>query len=278
MRETLTGDHCRWFSRISTPNVVIEPPQTVVLVHGVVVSGDYFRPVANLLDAKYRVLVPDLPGTGQSVSYRGRLTLNDLADALAWWLDVHEVQKAVLVANSMGCQVLTQLAVQRPDLASALVLVSPTMDPVVSRRVQAMIRGVIDLPRESPGLWPVWFNDARRTSLVGAVRSLGEAIRDPQLERASRIPAPVYVVGGERDPIAPPSWVRELASAFRHGEPTVIQAVPHAINFTSPEVLADVIHRAARGASLPHTMAPEHGGQTTTTLPSPSPEVSKPSF
>jgi pimeloyl-ACP methyl ester carboxylesterase len=216
------------------------------MVHGVVVSGTYFQPVARKLDDDFAIYVPDLPGTGRSSSRCGFLGLEELADKLAWWLDEHGVTGAVLVANSIGCQVLTHLAVNRPDLVKALVLVSPTMDPAVRSSIQVMMRGLLDLPHEALGLWPVWFRDLTLSNPISGLRTLRRSIRDPQLERAVLIQAPVLVVGGERDPIVPPGWVQDLADVFPLGRAMVMPGVPHAINFTNPRELAWVIRAVVR--------------------------------
>ncbi len=244
--EAMDGAGCDWFARISEPvgESIGFPP--LVLVHGVVVSGTYFQPVAEELDEDFAIYVPDLPGTGRSQSRCGLLSLEGLAGKLAWWLDEHEVSGAVLVANSMGCQVLTHLAAMRPDLVRALVLVSPTMDPAVRSSIQVMIRGVIDIPREALRLWPVWLRDLTLSNPMSGLRMLRGAIRDPQMERVRHIEAPVLVVGGERDPIAPPGWIHDLADAFPNGRAMVMPGIPHAINFTNPRELARVIRVMVR--------------------------------
>src|SRR5437762_10443417 len=52
-----------------------------------------------------------------------------MGEGLARWLDAVGLHEPVLVANSMGCQIVTELAVRRPDLAGPMVLVGPTTDP-----------------------------------------------------------------------------------------------------------------------------------------------------
>jgi pimeloyl-ACP methyl ester carboxylesterase len=76
---------------------------------------------------------------------------------------------------------------------------------------------------------------------------LHRSIRDPQLQRVRRIEAPVLVVGGERDPIAPPGWIQDLADAIPNGRAMVMPGVPHAINFTNSLELARVIRIVVRG-------------------------------
>lgn len=244
--EYLSQHDATWFSRIATTMDHSLPP--VVLVHGLVVSGSYFRPVAAYLDDHLRLYVPDLPGFGQSVSHTGIWTMRQLADGLAGWLDVHALRDAVLVSNSLGYQVLTLLAERRPELVRLLILVAPTMDPDARSLMGQMYRGLIDIPRESLSIWTVWLPDLFRAGARRALVTLYRGIHDPQPDRLSRIAAPVVIVGGERDPIVPPAWVRTMASAFPGGRAIIIPGAPHAMNYSNPRQLARII-RVAVGMS-----------------------------
>src|SRR5207249_10077628 len=106
------------------------PP--VVLVHGYGVSGAYMLPLARLLSSSLYALVPDLPGQGKSESANGSCGIDELAEMLGLWIDASGLIRPVIVANSMGCQIVTKLAVQRPSRVGPMVLIGPTVDP--SRR------------------------------------------------------------------------------------------------------------------------------------------------
>jgi len=241
--EVLEVDDATWYARISvTPGSHAHP---IVMVHGVVVSGAYFQPVAACLAGQFDLYVPDLPGTGRSTSHSVLWNLDELANGLGAWLDAHGLTGVVLVANSIGSQVLTTLAVRRPDLIHKLILVSPTMDPGVSSAMRVMARGVLDMPRERIGLWKVWIPDLLRTGPIDGIRTLRMAIDDPQPERLPRIEVPVILVGGEHDPIVPREWVEEMARHLPCGRAVIIPNAPHAINFTSPRLLARIIRVAA---------------------------------
>jgi pimeloyl-ACP methyl ester carboxylesterase len=70
----------------------------VVLVHGLGLSGRYMLPVAACLAARYRVLLPDLPGFGDS-GHRARVLDGPaLADALAAWMRAMSLRRAALIA------------------------------------------------------------------------------------------------------------------------------------------------------------------------------------
>lgn len=241
--EVIANDEATWFARLALTEGATRPP--VVLVHGVVVSGAYFQPVAEHVHGHFQVYVPDLPGQGRSHARGGGWGIERLAGALAGWLDLHGVTGAILVSHSAGCQVLTALAVNRPDLVRTLVLVSPTADPVFRSTIGMMWRGFLDIPREDPGLWKIWITDLVRTGPLRGLRLLRMAMHDPQLARLGDVAAPTIVVGGERDPIAPPDWVEEMAARLPRGRAVVIPNAPHALNYSSPRHLARIIRAAA---------------------------------
>ncbi len=238
----LDDGQATWFARMARTGKTTYPP--VVLIHGVVVSGAYFQPVAEHLHGEFHLYVPDLPGTGRSRTRDGVWDVARLAEGLGRWMDLHQLRDAVLVSNSIGCQVLTMLAEKRPDLAHALVLVSPTMDPDIGNAFQVMWRGLIDMPREKASLWKIWLPDLVRTGPLQGLRLLRLAMRDPQLARLARIEVPAIVVGGERDPIAPPPWVEAMASMLPCGRAVIIPGAPHAMNYSSPSHLARIIRSA----------------------------------
>ncbi len=240
--ETLTVDGATWYARIDHCGDHGYP--AVVMVHGLVVSGAYFRPVAMHLDDDVRLYIPDLPGFGHSETNDGVWTLAEHAEGLAAWMRAHNLSDAMLVANSLGCQILTLLAVRHPELVRSLVLISPTMDPDDASLPKIAWGAVKDVPRERPSIWTIWIPDFFRAGPWRAVKSLYAGINDPQTYRLDDITQPVLVVGGERDPIISAEWVREMAARIPHGEAIILPGAPHAMNYSDPKGLAAVIHRA----------------------------------
>ncbi len=91
-------------------NSVSPTASTVVLVHGLSVSSRYMVPTAVRLARDYHVYLPDLPGFGKSAKPSHILTVAELADALADWMQVMELPPAVLLGNSLGCQIIVNFA------------------------------------------------------------------------------------------------------------------------------------------------------------------------
>ena len=102
--------------------LVPEGRPAVVLVHGLMVSSRYMVPTLKRLARHYRTYAPDLPGFGKSEKPSLTLDMAGLSDALAAWMDALGLEGAALVGNSIGCQIIAELAVRRPELVERAVL------------------------------------------------------------------------------------------------------------------------------------------------------------
>ena len=120
----------RMHTRISTspPTPPAAPP--IVLVHGLGVSSRYLAPTAERLTTGFKVFVPELPGFGQSDKPRQTFNVPELTDVLAAWLAAVGLDRAMFLGNSLGCQVIVDLAARYPQCVSRAILVGPTVDTV----------------------------------------------------------------------------------------------------------------------------------------------------
>ncbi|WP_435634392.1 alpha/beta fold hydrolase [Pseudomonas solani] len=76
-------------------------------------------------EAGYRVIVPDLPGYGASDKPETVYSLDFFVTALSGLLDALDIQRCVLVGNSLGGAIAIQLALNEPKRVSRLVLMAP---------------------------------------------------------------------------------------------------------------------------------------------------------
>ncbi|MGH8383482.1 alpha/beta fold hydrolase [Pseudomonas sp.] len=75
--------------------------------------------------AGYRVIVPDLPGYGGSSKPQSTYSLDFFVNALSGLLDALDIQRCVLVGNSLGGAVAIKLALDQPQRVRRLVLMAP---------------------------------------------------------------------------------------------------------------------------------------------------------
>lgn len=227
------------FTRIGGDADVDAEP--VVFVHGAVVSGRYMVPTAERLAASHRVLVPDLPGFGQSDEPARPLRVPELASALLAWLDAVGIPRAHLLGNSLGAQVAVAAAGAAPGRVASLVLVGPTVDREARTRVQQLWRLAKDAPRERWSLIPLHLRDILRAGWRFAASTLDIALEDRIEERLAVLRVPTLIVCGSNDPLSPEAWCRWLAGVSPTASVEVLEG-PHALNYSRPDALAACVH------------------------------------
>ncbi|MBD7950449.1 alpha/beta fold hydrolase [Oerskovia rustica] len=215
----------------------------IVHVHGFAISGTYLMPTARVLAGRAMNLVPDLPGYGRSEKWDYTLGIPALAHALIRILDALELEKVVLVGNSMGCPISLEVAHSDPDRVERIVLVSPAGGVHNQGLARAIRQLAMDGPRESRQMARVAVPDYVRFGPVNTFHLFSELTRFPSLERIVRSTVPTLAVIGSRDPLMPPpARVREVSRlAGDNTTVALIEGAAHAINFSHPGELAHVI-------------------------------------
>ncbi|MGW4943155.1 alpha/beta fold hydrolase [Actinoplanes sp. NPDC004185] len=208
-----------------------------VLLHGLAVSHRYLMPTAAALTGG-PVHVPDLPGFGLSGKPRQVFDVEQHTAVIAAWMDTEGITGAQVLANSFGCQIAVELAVRRPDLVSALVLVGPTVDPAAPTATGQARRWLADL---------VW-EDARQARIIAAdvrdarprriLTTLRLSVRHRIDHRLPLVQAPVLFLRGQHDPIAPPRWLRQAARLTPYAVTDVVPAAGHNAITTAGSVVA----------------------------------------
>ena len=100
--------------------------QPVVMLHG---SGPGVSAIANwqhnigALSQRFRVLAPDIVGFGATTRPDDIVySLRTWTDHVWAFLDAHGIEKAAIVGNSLGGRIALQMATDRPDRISKMVL------------------------------------------------------------------------------------------------------------------------------------------------------------
>jgi 3-oxoadipate enol-lactonase len=96
------------------------PP--VVLLHPFPANHELWMPAAQALTSRYRVILPDLRGHGDSGLGVGPATMAKHATDIVRVMDDAKVQRAPLVGNSIGGYAIFEFWRRYPGRASALVL------------------------------------------------------------------------------------------------------------------------------------------------------------
>ena len=96
------------------------PP--LLLVHGLMVTGEMFEPVIERFAVRHRVIVPDLRGHGRSRGLPPPYTAAQLAADLPRLLDRLGIDRTAVLGYSLGGAIARQLVLDHPERVQRLVL------------------------------------------------------------------------------------------------------------------------------------------------------------
>jgi pimeloyl-ACP methyl ester carboxylesterase len=246
------------------------PP--LVLVHGLSGAAVNFTELAPLLARGRRVLVPDLPGHGETEPLEGLESIDDVAEHAAAVAEYEGMLPAAVLGYSMGGVVALRLAVSRPDAVSALALVAPAGIVSTTRRAEIWlaVTGALKPARVAArfrraiagrralrypvfGIWGaaepqalspeavLGFLDgpARHTDVGSSARAL---LKDDPRPDLDHVRCPVFLLWGARDRLTPLEdgfeYARRLRCPIR-----VVPAAGHLVVGEYPVLCAE--HLAA---------------------------------
>ncbi|HEX7185589.1 MAG TPA: alpha/beta fold hydrolase [Thermoanaerobaculia bacterium] len=221
----------------------------VVLVHGYGMSSSYMVPIAERLAAELPVYAPDLPGHGRSGDPGRTLTVPELAEVLRAWMDEVGIERAALLGNSMGCQIVAAFAARWPERVDRLILVGPTADAEARTLRQHLPRLLRAGAAERISLPFLVLRDYGRAGLRRIARELQVMFEDRIEDNLPRITAPALVLRGERDAIVPQRWAEEVARGLG-AEVRVIPGAGHALNYSAADELMRMIRPFLRETTV----------------------------
>ncbi|MGC5224005.1 alpha/beta fold hydrolase [Micromonospora sp. DT81.3] len=212
-----------------------------VIVHGIGVSHRYSSPLHDTLAAEADVYSVDLPGFGGLPKPKRDLTIEEMAGALGEALDAIGVKDAVLIGHSMGTQWVVELALQRPDLASSVVVIGPVTDDR-HRSVLAQSAALgIDTLGEPPIANAIIFTDYLRSGPVWYSTQLRHMLAYRLEDKVGDLAVPLLVMRGGKDPIAGTEWCRRVRDSAPRGSLVLVPGHHHVVQYTAPRAVASAI-------------------------------------
>lgn len=182
--------------------------------------------------------VVELPGYGLPAPRAVPLAPDHLARVLLARLDAAGAGRVVLLGHSASCQIVVHAALAAPRRVAALVLVGPATDPRAATWPRLAARWLRTAAWERPTQVPRLARDYHRTGLGAMARGMDAARRDRIDHALAAVEAPVLVVRGRHDRIAPQDWTQALADGARQGRAQTLSAGAHMVPLTRPAALA----------------------------------------
>lgn len=188
-----------------------------VLLHGIGVSHRYFRRLSKRLAAVGGTVAFDLPGFGGTATPAVAVSVERYARAIGSALDVLGCRDCVIIGQSMGAQFGVELAVQRPDLVSHLILIGPVVDSERRTLIEQCAALARDTMAEPASANAIVLTDYLRCGPRWYLTELRQMLRYPIEQRTAAVSQPVLVLRGRSDPIAGEEWCRRLAQTAPSG-------------------------------------------------------------
>jgi pimeloyl-ACP methyl ester carboxylesterase len=92
----------------------------VLLIHGFAEDGSVWDNQVAFLENTYKLVVPDLPGSGKStILQKDRITLVDYAVCIKKILEKENIDQCVMIGHSMGGYITLAFAEQYPEILKA---------------------------------------------------------------------------------------------------------------------------------------------------------------
>lgn len=226
--------------RVSS-HIVPADAQTIVMVHGLATSNTYMLPTAYELASSYHIYIPDLPGFGKSTKPPQAFDISQLADTLAQWMQAIGLNRATLLGNSLGCQVIALFALRYPECIERAILVGPSMDPQALTARQEITRWVANIPFEPFHLFPIMIGDFFHAGVRRTARTLQYGLRDHINEHLPHMQVPTLIVRGSHDTVVPQRWAEEATNLLPNGKLVVVAGAAHDVNYNSPKQLATIV-------------------------------------
>lgn len=241
----------------------------VVLLHPMPCDHRFWGDIVPVLSGKYRVILPDLRGQGESEAGEGPITMERVGADVVRLLDHLRIDRALFAGCSMGGYALYEIWRKAAARVRALAFccAKPQADTDAARLqreewiAKIRERGTAEfvdaqLNRSiSPTAWrrhPERIAEAREMMqrvTPGAAIALmqGLAARPDSVASARGIRVPTFVLAGGEDPVSMPADMKLLAETIRNAgygaEYTELPAAGHFAPWEQPEKVGRLLRR-----------------------------------
>ena len=227
----------------------------LLLVHGYGDSSFSYSRVLPLLDKRYRIVIPDQRGHGETDKPESGYEMRDFSADLAALMDELNIRSATVVGHSMGSFVSMQLALDHPAKVERLVLVgtAPKARNNVTSGLAPVVQALKDpVPRtfleefqsaaSSPSLPKSFFDSviAESSKLPANVwKKVLEGILKPDYTpELKRIRVPVTIFWGEKETLFSREEQEPLLKNLPNAKLVVFPNSGHSPNWEEPEKFA----------------------------------------
>lgn len=231
----------------------------LILVHGLGATGNLWGGVVPSLSRQFRVLCPDLRGSGRSPA-EGEISTMALADDLLQMIDRLGIERAHWVGHSYGSVVLQHLAVKAPSRLISLGLIGPIQSAsdaartaLKGRAEKARTEGLADIGTATAQVGTSAETKSHRPEVAAFVREMVmrqeahayaatcEAVASSAPAAIESITCPTLVITGDEDMTSPPTNAQAIADKIAGARFHVLPRCGHWTPVERPREVADLL-------------------------------------
>lgn len=229
----------------------------VVLLHPFPSDHTFWNGVGERLESRYRLVLPDLRGHGQSTAGEGPATMHKHAQDIARVCDELRIAKAVFVGCSIGGYIMFEIWRRSRERVGALVFCD-TKAPADNEEGRAQrLKAADDAMERGPeyvigNMFPKLLGETtqrNRPDVVAAARATmnrttaegfaaiqrGMAERPDSTPTLATITVPTLALGGEEDRMSPPQELQRIAAGIPGASLKIIAKAGHLAPMEQPE-------------------------------------------
>lgn len=233
-----------------------KPP--LVLLHGLMLSGACWTPLARTLEKDFDVVMPDARGHGRSSAPDHGYNYDNLATDVVSFIDALELDSSLLLGHSMGGMTAAVVASRFPKRVQKLILVDPTFltpqrqQEVYASDVAKQHRQILNGSKEDFLAQMMTrhrsrtrevieiFTHARFQTSMNAFEILTPPNPD-YIQMIKSLTIPSLLVMGDVGAIVSPEMAAELVMLNQHLEIAQVAKAGHAVPYDQPERFSEVV-------------------------------------
>lgn len=246
------------------------PP--VVLLHPFPAHHGFWMPAADLLASRYRLILPDLRGHGESTTGDGPATMEKHAADLARICEAGGVGRAVFAGVSIGGYILMEFWRRYPQRVAALVLANTRAQADTDEGRASRLKSAEDaeLHGAEPffdSMLPKLIGETTRSNrpdLVAAARKMMRKMSVPGLAAAQRgmaqrpdsfpalktVNVPTLILAGDEDTLTPVEDATRMQQAIAGSRMEVVPRAGHYAVFEQPEAAGKLLRGFLDGLNI----------------------------
>lgn len=237
--------------------------ENMILINGIAASSFTWRKIFYKLSEVFHVIAMDFKGTGFSDKPESKYSISMYTDQLLKLMIIMNLEKAILVGNSLGGEVALDFTVKYPDMVSSLILIDSagyqenkeiTSELVKAGRykiteiilklltTRAFTKGIIKWAVKNhsiidnnmvEGYYRPLKDTGGTEAFVSLVRNL--SYTDFDFTKIKKIKKPSLIIWGKQDKWIPVSDAYKFQKAIKDSKIVILENCGHAPQEEKPE-------------------------------------------